>query len=599
MEISPGGPLQCPSPPLAGLDLVDAVRLDKVAEFLSPAHSSRLPFFPELLRTCPAEGEGPLHQDHVEDIPWVRNALGFIKVTCERFHFEVRLADLTIIQDQRLIARSGRTSYLVNYVACYQECAARPEIAAAYLQALTSMGQQQGTEPPVPHLDFYQYLYLAVPQIAAHKAFCSAPSAGATPLHLSKQSAFRQRYPYRPGSSSSLDIPRQIRRLVGRFLRALGEAMSPFANALLLAVPFLRAAFQPLLTGASAAPGASPPLWQLLAGPSQQLPSPGGGLFLVLDPLPDPSPVEVRLRDCAYALRTLLLSATLSESTNQLDLSKDFNELLANMVHASVTAVRAVSANNLCQLLSPDPLLQTLRFEIHDRPSGKRNERQETQLLNAAKLISLGEDTAAALLSLAEIAILGGSIPSKYTATQEQDLWDLIDQAVALTAVLALQPFGLMKPITLEVTSPRPHWVLPAGYLDRSIVRGFLLEILRNSSRHGKRPAQEAPVPVSIDMTASASGGVRVSVRSPVEESGAEEWSDTGDGIIVRRAVARRQSFLTRFAALCQRVPRLQIATDIDRGAEVSLYCTHLTLGPLSLEAPRPSSTDNAPFLRE
>ena len=541
------------------------------------------PFFPALLEEAP-EVPQKVHKNKVENIPWVHSALSFVKPICQKFGFEVLLVDLTIIQDARLGGLNTKNSYLANYVLSYKELRAKAEIRDAYRRTLKFMGADGPAkkDPLVPHPRFYNYAYLFLP--------VDSPTDGSgdfTSEYAPWQSAFRQRYPYSRGTGKR-GVRTQLKHLRNHFLEEMkgADAENLFGGSILLAVPFHRRPFQPLMSGKdspSETKKGSP--W---VQPHAEEASPGGGLFLFLKPSQkwdDKREDELRdaIKNCAYTFRRFLTDLTLTESSNQTSVQLAFQSLTYFANHASISAIRSIRSSNL------KAVSESLQEILNPHPELLKD------LNQAAHIIECGENTASTMLSLIGMAIArAGQVPEKCRNLKEASVRTLIDEAGALVNTKAELAQDDMKPLKLSF-KPHDDWVIPKDYLSSHIVRGFLLEMLENSSLHGEGDG-EGCVQVSITLSNNDSD-LTVSIESSVSKEG--EWAEK-NGIMFReqRQSRNRPRYLDLFNEFCAGLKGIEVSSHVDSPqSKGSVYCARLRLGKMSITQGN-QSVDVEPILR-
>lgn len=523
-----------------------------------------LPYFPDLVAHLPEGDELEKEESakSVEDArPWIASFAPPIRSLCSDLGYEAIIADLTVFQDERRLVDPGKP-YVVNCVMCYRERADKfLPVMNAYMNAL----EQMAGRPIVPQEAFYDVLYLCR-ELSLPRQKTRVVAKG--------QSAFRRRTYYEASSGGDTplkvkDLPGALARLGTNFVTNVGGNLSASgAPPLLLAVPFHRATYRPVIVRSSAAGGQQ--------NGFHRHPSAGGGLFLVLERKKARRARErEHITRLAAALRYLLTLATLTESATNLEIQDRAVSMLGNMIHGTVTSIRAVSSTNLWSALSDDlQELSSLRYEL--MREGVRDVVAEEMVLNAARIVRLGEETAAAMLALAEISVHRGVVLMKHTSPVAHTAVTLLREACAMVNGLAHQEAsGSIAELVVDLKGLPTH-SFPAGYLDHRIIRGLILEILKNSALHAKRPDGHS-VPVSITMTfmPSDGGNLAISMRSPVEDF---EWVRE-DGIAVPKEGRRRPSFLIRLAEFCRDCPGVAITTEAARGS----YVTTLTFSRVAV----------------
>lgn len=516
------------------------------------------PSFPQLLQDCPATEE-VVYGPQVETTDWVLSALSGTKRVCERFAFKVLLADLSIIQDQRLL--NGQHPYLVNHVACYREFE-DAAVSSAYKKAMLFMkSKQAGEDPLVPHPWFYEYLYLATP-VREHAQFSHHTQV--EPCSPTTQIAFRQRYPYEPGPGKQ-PVEEQLGRLLRAFLENLPcNAAGLFERSVLFAVPFHRSPFQPVLSGTPEHGDFPESIWKLATSHD---PSPGGALFLFVEPLQSSS---ADVEKCAVSLQRMMTRATLAESSSQLGTQLTFNNLLSSIVHGGVNAIRAIGSGDLCRAVS-EAVPPTSIEDLY--PVFRQDARTANDLILALNQALMGEDTAAALLSFVEMNLDRGVFRRKFQNPEATKLHQLlIDSELMVNGIASrsqASQFGY-APVGLTVHEIGPTsdhnggWCIPEGYLDAKIIRGLLLEIVRNAAMYGAR-SSDGTVTLRCDVRPHVRGGVVCCFRNE-----ATKRTDMVGG------------FLLRMSRVLARLRGLELTFQPD---ELSgTFNVDLWLGPLSIE---------------
>ena len=548
------------------------------------------PFFPEM--SFFEGSESFFHQKEVEAVDWVKRALSFVKPTCEEYGFEVLLADLTVLQDLRIASESQTSSYLVNYVVCYQELKNKPVIGKAYQEALTRMGRDQSggdlRVPLIPQGDFYEYFYLAT-------SIRDEESSNSPPLETTMQSAFQQKYPYelekkREAKGSDEERLEDLKTFFLDSLKKTDEnAVTLFNGTILLAFPFRRSQYQPLTTAEGTNGGEEKR--HLSMPPISQNSSPGGGLFLVLKP--PLANLNDAIERCADSFQLFLADAALLESSNQLDVQLKFREQIGSLVHSSATAIRSISSNNL--KMAADAVLDSLSQEGGQpacRPEMEEWLKNKEYLENAVKDVQFGEKIAGAMLSFMEI-LLGKEIgleenviPQKYWNEKEESVPGIIDEAIKIINRKAELPFSRMKPLRLSNDIPLEEWRIPERYLDSQLMRGFILEIAENCSIHGKgeRILGEENVSVFIQFDRNDSGDLTILIQCPLKTEEANDKWISKTGIAVRERSRDRQSFLISFAQFCEVFKCLGISSKIEKEGSQSYYRTYFRLGEMTVE---------------
>ena len=531
----------------------------------------KYPFFPALLEGASKVLE-EVHKDNVEDIGWVRSALSFVKPICQKFGFEVLLADLTVIQDARLGDRStNEDSYLVNYVLCYRELRNEPEIQKAYRRTLKFMGADEaGKDPLIPNPWFYQYAYLSRP--------VDSPTDGSSDLTSGDapwQSAFRQRYPYSPGPGQQ-NVKTQLERLQRRFLEELKGAGNLFGGSILLAVPFRRSPFQPLMSGepVEKKPGS-------LVTSNYPTPSPGGGLFLFIKPSGEPYAVKSNWDDqierCAYRLGRFLMEAALAESLNQLNVQLDRQKQMYLAAHIVGNIIKSIGIGSLRGIINSLPNKQSLEVKA---------------LSSMANSLDLKLSTLAAMWALVEISGQEGEIPEKHQNSQGMSVRDIITQARDISNDKEEQTTATPKLVEIS-SSPSENWTLPKQYLDSAIVRGIVLEIFQNCSRHGEGKHRAGKEEVSVKVIFSQRNlDLIISIGCPCKDDGwTREDEDNKENVIVVKKGESRVSFLTRLVECCRGITGLGISSHIKRSSHATFYCTHLKLGGIRAQGKKGLTT--------
>jgi hypothetical protein len=276
----------------------------------------------------------------------------------------------------------------------------------------------------------------------------------------------------------------------------------------------------------------------------------------------------------------MLTMATLSESATLLESQERASSMLGNMVHGTVTSIRGVNSANLWAAISDDyATLQSLRFQLVR--NGERDERAERQLIDAARVVRLGEETAAAMVSLAEIAIYEGEIPRKHRSDSAVMAADLLMEAFTMVNALARQRDQELAEVKMPAPGSLPLYVLPVGYIDYRVVRGLFLELLKNCALHSSRDEQGV-VPVTVAMRLVTNGEAKrlvVTITSPTID---KNWRRE-DGIAVPDRGQRRKSFLLRLTEFGRRAKWLSVTSCATNDGSEWRYVTELCLDRVSV----------------
>lgn len=552
------------------------------AEFYGFNPEEPLAFFPKLLVECPISEE-PSCNTSVEDVSWVAEAIRPIRTLCEAFQFEVLLADLTIIQDERLIQRDQEDPYLVNHLVSYRDrrtgSVSEPTVINAYRAAMNYMATDEaGRDPLVPHPLFYQYAYLATP-VAEHADFKNLGTA--TPGALC-QSCCRQRYVYERGPGRQ-DPQAQLGRLLGAFLRNLGEGdeglRAEFGGAVFLAVPFHRSPYKPAMSGQELIEGGAADLEnEARSSSDQQSASPGGGVFLLVKPA-----VAVETTDwqgpierLACSLQSLLTRAALTESFSRLNVQLTYNDLLSTMLHGAVHVVRGIGAGDLCRAVSRRTPPEGP--EDFYSPAFREDRRSAESLVSALKRAVLGENIADAMLSFAEMSFdrgFAGELREKFQNTEAATVADLIQDARDLVNHAASRRVGKVGsavPVIVDHLETGPDgpsdgcWMIPPGYVDTRLLMGVFAEVLRNASQYGKRQ-HDGQVAVECRINANEARDGLVCIFSNESTSPRKDSADVVGG------------FLRRMGRVFSQFPGLNLGYSQQSDNDRSTFTVKVTLG--------------------
>jgi hypothetical protein len=531
-----------------------------------------LPDFERLLAECPDDASPQSRSQATQD-----NAVAVFQTfegACKELGFRLLLLELSILQVPDLL-NSRQQPFFATYTYCICDDS-RSSILTAYREAMKFMTKpESGNDPIIPHPKLYED-YLSICEVVdvgnCAQTFTVAPE---NPYNASSFSVFP--FPYTQGKGEK-SVVVQIHTFVQAFVKHLPpNALSLVAGRLIMVVPFQRPAYRVLAHSDSVS-----------SSEDRREAVPGGALFLLVEPtteMDSPLTEELRIRKCVHELSLMLYTAALAGSYTRLEYNLTKSILLGGMIHGTLNAIRAADPAGLkLTLLGPD---RTLKSGIETDAETAR------VIVDAVHRVSIAVDTAGAMIALAEIGSHNFSVgerrlPSKFGSIRTISVAEILEPRLLEMLVNSqvesddANKSGWAHLVDLSVEGA-DHWVLPATYLDDRVIRGILLEFVKNCSRHGHPTSSDGKmVHVEVRVYAVGKKAIEVSVACQVPP---REWVDAvGAADIKVRADQNdfgRLSFLVRLKHLTMALRGLDVRSEIEEKASGPCYVTYLTLGEM------------------
>jgi len=452
---------------------------------------SEFPSFADLLGLGQSldEGARPV-QGELEN--HARTALDAISDACHDHDVRPLITELALIADRRML--SDGLEYFVSFVgvdnALESGAGEAALIMAKYIDALSLM-KQNGGEPIVPHPHLYSMSHEQGTPPSNNGMFILNEQSLTCPTGLSDKLGKANyggirglRYKFKPIASPTQRVSDRIKFYFDTLLDSLAaqpglvssQAFSLLRQSAFIVIPFIRPHYQSAVFENEDA----------LAREAWQAGAPAGVLFsFITATKSNNSPPEVdRFLRLGRDLQSLLSIASLRESYSALSAVLSIKELFGSMTHGTVNTIRSIRSEQIGLILANDPLPTTPdAFRIEEIRNNK--EQYAKPLIQALHRAVLGEDTACALLSFAEIQIWDGKIRPKFQSPGDISLREIVSEAHAMVCFNAN---GIdYYPIELDMVDSA---TIPKHYLDRKIIRGILCEILLNASGHGARSTE-------------------------------------------------------------------------------------------------------------
>jgi len=424
-------------------------------------------------------------------------AFNAISTVCRQNGFRPLVLELALVADERTLA-DRESPYFASYLRA--DGPASEEMLWVYAKALDVMKN----DPMVPHREFYEQALFVAPVGTPR----DLPKSTLAFLDSSETLRGLQ-YGFKKNVTQQTAPGDRVLTYVKGFREHLATKFSSdsaehalFLQSVFVVLPLIRPYYR-------SSAGLAPRRDDADALHTDQ--AMGGMLFGFVVPsfdLRDPSlpsldpatPFDQALASGLKHLGRNLLAVVsvsgLRESYSQLDGALRFKDLVSNMSHGAITAIGSIRSEELALALTggertndPDELVPFLNVLLKDPV-------ERGHLLRALNHVFLGEDTATALISFAEISADDGVVRPKFLAKKHVPFRHLVQEAAQMVEQNAR---GAAKLRATEL-----DWrhdadaTIPPGYLDGRILRGIVAEILLNASKHGKPTDGVISVRVSV-----------------------------------------------------------------------------------------------------
>jgi hypothetical protein len=267
------------------------------------------------------------------------------------------------------------------------------------------------------------------------------------------------------------------------------------------------------------------------------------------------------VRDLSWWLNSMFLR----ESRTSVRGVEEHRMLLSGMLHTALNTINAVDVSQICELMmfsNPDRKIvglavDDLRFRLIDKKTQKEDPESERRFVQLLDRAIQGTESAASLLSFAEVGLNPELLRAKFQSDRPYSLLDTVRAAVNLANSIG-NPNREDRKFAIAAFSEPPttdllaQIELPSGYLKQQILRGLLAEIIINARKHGD--VQENIVPIIVKAQKSAGATIEVEIRNPVPRSPLLTQIDVVSG------------WLERVAKLLERFRSIRIYHRVDRG---------------------------------